>query len=551
MRDDLLVLRYHGLSLTHRSRVTLTPQELERQLVALLRRGYVPARFGDAVTTLTEGRRLVVTFDDALRSVSEFGLAVLERLDVPATVFAPTDAVTSGVADWVDMSPTLRALPAAERAVMSWEELGELQGRGWEIGSHSRRHRRLTALDDAALCDELRGSREACESHLGGPCRSVAYPYGAADTRVMAAAADVGFRAGAGLAPRGLHVPLAMRWPRVSIAGTDTRLQVAAKRSETVRRLQTFPIGSRATPGPYNAPDAAELPETAREGEPRQSSATPRVAVIVPCHDDGQLVIEAIESVVEPEPIEIVIVDDASTDENTLRVVAGLRERGFPVITHEHNRGLPAARMTGLARSRAPYVFPLDADDLLVAGSLSVMADLLDARPQVAVCFGDYEEFGTHDGGRRVPSRLDPYRIVFRNDYPVSSLFRRTALLSAGGWRLVGNEVGYEDWHLWMTLAERGEQGVHWGRGAVLRRRLHGQRMLSDATRRHLALYATLRTLHPGLFAGLRATRPGSTLSPAQRRLYPFVFGWRPPLSLWSRVLKLRARVTRRGRASD
>ena len=56
------------------------------------------------------------------------------------------------------------------------------------------------------------------------------------------------------------------------------------------------------------------------------------------------------------------------------------------------------------------------------------------------------------------------------NGLPVSTLVRRSDLLAAGGWQLRG---GYEDWDLWMGLAERGRRGVHVGR-PTHGYRLHG-----------------------------------------------------------------------------
>jgi hypothetical protein len=202
--------------------------------------------------------------------------------------------------------------------------------------------------------------------------------------------------------------------------------------------------------------------------------------------------------------------------------------------------------MTGLRATVAPFVFPLDSDDLIAPGALTPMADLLEAEPDVAVAFADYEEFGTRSRVVPVPARLDPFRVAYRNEYPVSSLFRRAALERVGGWRDVAGLVGYEDWNLWMTLAERGERGRHVGSGSVaLRRRMHGTRMLGEAGRRHRELYGHLRDLHPNLFAEIRAHRRDSDLPLAKRWVYPVVFGSRPPLGLWSRVLALRERGPR------
>ena len=253
-----------------------------------------------------------------------------------------------------------------------------------------------------------------------------------------------------------------------------------------------------------------------------------RIAVIVPCHGDGQLAAEAVASIEEGEPVEIVVVDDASPDEATPRILAGLD--GVRVVTHPENRGLIAARMTGLAETSAPYVFPLDADDHAEPGALAAMADVLDREPDTAVCFGDYLEFGTQNVVRAVPETLDPYRVAYTNEYPVSALFRRAALEAVDGWRAGGfDEPAYADWNLWIALAERGERGAHLGRGRLtFRKRFQEGRMLDAARRRHHLIYKDLKRVHPQLFAQLAEHRRSSDLSAPRKLLYPVVYGRRP-----------------------
>jgi glycosyltransferase involved in cell wall biosynthesis len=254
-----------------------------------------------------------------------------------------------------------------------------------------------------------------------------------------------------------------------------------------------------------------------------------RIAVIVPCFDDGELVRDAVRSVREDEPVEIVVVDDCSTDAETLRVLDELARDGLRVERHPDNRGVAAARETGLAATSAPFVFPLDADDLAVPGALAAMAARLEADPGAAVCFGDYAEFGDSELVRAVPDRIDPYRLAYTNEYPISSLFRRSRLEAIGGWRPNGyTGRSYEDWNLWMTLAELGERGLHLGPGRITyRRRLHGERKLQTGKRRHSELYAELRREHPRLFAELRAHRARSDLGGLRKLLYPVVYGGR------------------------
>ena len=258
-------------------------------------------------------------------------------------------------------------------------------------------------------------------------------------------------------------------------------------------------------------------------------SAVPRVAVIIPCFEEGALVVEAALSVQEDEPVEIVVVDDASSDEPTAQALAELRERGVRIVTHARNSGLVAARMSGIDASTAPYVFNLDADDLAVPGALAAMADLLEDDPGAAVCFGDYAEFGDIEELRVVPRSLDPFRVAYWNEYPVAALFRRAVLEEVGGWAATGRRLdSYADWDLWMSLAERGERGIHLGDGRPsFRYRIHGPRMFDAARREHPALYAELKRRHPRLFAELREHRRRSGLNPVSKLLYPIVYGGR------------------------
>src|SRR5215204_7322253 len=109
-------------------------------------------------------------------------------------------------------------------------------------------------------------------------------------------------------------------------------------------------------------------------GATDRPATTARIAVVVPSRDDGQLAIEAVRSIDEREPVEIVVIDDCSTDPAALAALAALADleaAGVTVIRHTSNRGPAAARMTGLRATRAPYVFSLDSDDLAVPGALS------------------------------------------------------------------------------------------------------------------------------------------------------------------------------------
>jgi glycosyltransferase involved in cell wall biosynthesis len=225
------------------------------------------------------------------------------------------------------------------------------------------------------------------------------------------------------------------------------------------------------------------------------SQAAPRIAVVIPCFNDGKTLPEAVESARAQEACEVVVVDDGSSEPGTIEILRRLEDAGVRVV-HQENKGLALARMTGVAATAARYVYPLDADDRLVPGVLSKLADALDADPDSAVAWGNVRMFGDVDYLWPRSGHLDPWRIIHVNPLPMSSLIRRSSLLEAGGWELRG---GYEDWDLWMAFAERGFKGVYVPE-LMLLYRIHGQRMFVDAAGRHDRIYAELRRRHPSLW---------------------------------------------------
>lgn len=237
---DILVLGYHAVSDSWPSDLAVRSDELERQLTGLVRRGYQGATFTHAVTRPPGARTLVVTFDDAYRSVMALAFPILDKLSLPGTVFVPTDLAAGGLrASWPGVDIHLRTPHAHELEVMGWEDLRGLVAAGWEIGSHTCSHPMLTKISDSELARELRESREQCERHLGVSCQSIAYPYGDTDERVIAAAGQTGYAAAAGLPPASaLHREQALNWPRIGIFLGDGRGRFNIKVSRTIRRVR-------------------------------------------------------------------------------------------------------------------------------------------------------------------------------------------------------------------------------------------------------------------------------------------------------------------------
>jgi peptidoglycan/xylan/chitin deacetylase (PgdA/CDA1 family) len=125
-----------------------------------------------------------------------------------------------------------------ELLCLGWPELRELADGGWEVGSHTRSHPRLTTVDDKRLGAELRDSRAACEEGMGRPCRSIAYPYGDVDARVIAAARAAGYELAAAL-PKRHGSTDHLDWPRVGVYHRDDLRRFRLKASPLLRRLRS------------------------------------------------------------------------------------------------------------------------------------------------------------------------------------------------------------------------------------------------------------------------------------------------------------------------
>lgn len=106
----------------------------------------------------------------------------------------------------------------------------------------------------------------------------------------------------------------------------------------------------------------------------------PTVSVVIPCFNVGRYLEGAVDSVlaqsgrgIEKGSIEVVVVDDASTEQETSDALERLKRRGESVVVLRHttNSGVSAARNSGLAAVRGDWIAFLDADDYWLPGSLS------------------------------------------------------------------------------------------------------------------------------------------------------------------------------------
>jgi peptidoglycan/xylan/chitin deacetylase (PgdA/CDA1 family) len=248
-----IVLAYHAVADAFPAPLAVTPAALEDQLALLVKRRYRGVTFSELAAAEGKGKLLAVTFDDAYRSVHARAAPIMASLGIPGTVFAPTSYIgTERPMSWPGIDRWLETSNASELVPMSWDELRSLAESGWEVGSHTVTHPRLTSLDDDRLYEELRVSAEECTERIGRRCTSIAYPFGDHDDRVVEAAGRAGYAWGATL-PARLPRATALRWPRIGVYDSDDLRRFRLKVSPLVRLARSTPVWSLVRPGPEPA----------------------------------------------------------------------------------------------------------------------------------------------------------------------------------------------------------------------------------------------------------------------------------------------------------
>jgi len=181
----------------------------------------------------------------------------------------------------------------------------------------------------------------------------------------------------------------------------------------------------------------------------------PLVSIIIPCHNDGEYLPATVSSAkAQTYPdTQIVIVDDASTDLGTCVLLQQLAADGLTVLASE-GRGVSAARNTGIRHCRGEYILPLDADDAIHPTYVSKAVAVLDARPEIGICYCRAELFGLKSGPWRLPS-YSLEEMLVENIIFASALFRRSDWEAVGGFD-ESLLIGLEDHAFWLSLLARG-----------------------------------------------------------------------------------------------
>jgi len=202
-----------------------------------------------------------------------------------------------------------------------------------------------------------------------------------------------------------------------------------------------------------------------------------KVSVIITCYNHAGYLAEAIESVRSQswKPIEIIVVDDGSTDHT------GDVARAFSDVNyiHQQNQGLSAARNTGIQAATGDFILFLDADDYLLSHAIYHLVEGLSAAPDAAFISAAHirvDKFGNKIRAS-TPPRETGFSALLKSNYigmHAAVLYRSTVLKTFRFRKL----AACEDYDMYLSVA-RHHPVVHRDT-LVAAYRIHGENMSAN-----------------------------------------------------------------------
>jgi len=191
---------------------------------------------------------------------------------------------------------------------------------------------------------------------------------------------------------------------------------------------------------------------------------THTLSILIPCFNAGEYLQPCLDSVLAQasDRIEIVLVDDGSTDGSRERAIRAVQGRGR-VVT-QNRGGAAAARNRALDAAQGTLVMWLDADDLLTPGSVDERLAIFDTHPGLEMLVGQYEVFWDHQPSRTELWPLPPCDehylvtgLLTRRNLPHldAMTFRRDRLAAVGPFdRSLDTSEDLDFWmRAWTTLS--------------------------------------------------------------------------------------------------
>lgn len=245
--------------------------------------------------------------------------------------------------------------------------------------------------------------------------------------------------------------------PPTALEREHLRKNVVAKRAGYMQRRQAQESRLSAGEEVWAIHDNAEFAR----------APAPQISVLITLYNYAAFIegcVDAIDRSADllAVPIEILIIDDASTDDSWTRArrVQNRVTRAVRLVRKRFNTGLADARNVGTRIARAPYIFMMDADNLVTPPALSFLFNTME-REQCAAAYSilcRFRKTPAHPVGLLSHYDWDPEILVQGPYVDAMAMFRRDVLLQLGGYDHTLSEIGWfgwEDYDMWLRFAQQ------------------------------------------------------------------------------------------------
>lgn len=202
-----------------------------------------------------------------------------------------------------------------------------------------------------------------------------------------------------------------------------------------------------------------------------------RVSVVIPTYNSTKTIESAIESVLaQSVPVEIIVVDDCSTDDTEKKLAKYKKEGLVRVIRNETNMGVAMSRNIGVENATCPYVAFLDSDDMWRSDKLEKQLKLIEQSGAV-VCSTARElinEDGSSTGRVIDVPELISYKMLLKGN--VINCSSVVALKEVLRKYPMGNDDIHEDYICWLSILREYRTAVGVNEPLLLYRQVRGSK---------------------------------------------------------------------------
>lgn len=199
----------------------------------------------------------------------------------------------------------------------------------------------------------------------------------------------------------------------------------------------------------------------------------------------GEFLQETLDSVTSypnKDEYEIIIVNDGSTDEQTIKLLQTLEEKSFFVV-NQKNQGLAKARNNGIKLAKGEFILPLDADNKIRHNYITQSIKILKLQPETDVFYGNKQHFDEENRTVLVPD-FNFSQLCNKNYIDACAVFRKSIWEKVNGYDENMPIMGYEDWDFWMRIALQGANFYHLNE-ITFDYRVRGNSMINDTNKNY------------------------------------------------------------------